>query len=186
MNGIRNLGIFHKGYANAEDDDGWFHINIEGKPIYEYRYKIVEPFYNGYAKVETFSGVLGQVDTSGYMKHVIYQPSTISQMHKISGELVGFWNTYLINAACQMGILQLLPASAKFLTKKLNTNQSHLCRFLRALWEINLVNYDQKQDIWQLDQKGQFFIDNPFIFKAAKMVGTSYFRKKLASDTGIA
>ena len=167
----KKLGIFHKGYANAEDDKGWFHINIKGKPIYKNRYKMVEPFYNGYAIVETFSGVLGQIDTSGNMKYVIYQPDTIAQMHQISGELVGFWNTYLINAVSQMGILQLLPANTDFLATKLDVNQNHLHRFLRALWEINLISYDKEKNLWQLNKKGQFFIDNPFMFKAAKMWG---------------
>lgn len=167
----KKLGIFHKGYANAEDNRGWFHINIKGQPIYEHRYKMVEPFYNGYAKAETFSGDLGQIDTRGNMRYIIYKPDAISQMHQISREMVGFWNTYLFNATAQMGLLQLLPASTALLAEKLNLNKTHLYRFLRALWEINLISYNKAQDIWQLEEKGQFFIDNPFMFKAAKMWG---------------
>lgn len=167
----KKLGIFHKGYANAEDDNGWFHIDIKGEQIYDHRYKMVEPFYNGYAKVETFDGKLGQIDIKGNIKHVIHTPDTILQMHQISRELVGFWNTYLVNAASQMGILQLLPANIVSLAKKLKVNQEHLHRFLRALWEMNLISYDGKNDIWQLADKGQFFIDNPFMIKAAKMWG---------------
>lgn len=170
-NWYKKLGIFHKGYANAEDNNGWFHIDIKGNQIYDHRYKTVEPFYNGYAKVETFDGRLGQIDITGNIKHVIGKLDTISQMHQISRELVGFWNTYLINAAIQMGILQLLPANTVALAKKLKVNQEHLHRFLRALWEINLISYDSKHDIWQLADKGQFFIDNPFMIKAAKMWG---------------
>lgn len=167
----KKLGVYHKGYANAEDDSGWFHINIKGKAIYQHRYKIVEPFYNGYAKVETFSGTLGQIDLNGDIKHIIYQPDFISQMHQISGEMVGFWNTYLLNAAAHIGILELLPDNIVSLTKKLEVNKNNLQRFLRSLWEINLISYDKNKDIWQLTEKGQFFIDNPFMIKAAKMWG---------------
>ena len=167
----KKLGVFHKGYANAEDDSGWFHINIKGEPIYQHRYKMVEPFYNGYAKVETFSGVLGQIDLSGNMQHIIYQPDSMYRMHQISGEMVGFWNTYLLNAAAHIGILELLPANIISLVKRLEVNQHNLQRFLRALWEINLIYYDKSEDIWQLTEKGQIFIDNPFMIKAAKMWG---------------
>lgn len=167
----KKLGIYHKGYANAEDGSGWFHINIKGDSIYQHRYKMVEPFYNGYAKVETFSGTLGQIDLSGDIKNIIYQPDTISQMHQTSAEMVGFWNTYLLNAAAHIGILELLPDNLVSLTKKLGVNQHNLQRFLRALWEIKLISYDNNKDIWKLIEKGQFFIDSPFIIKAAKMWG---------------
>lgn len=173
----KKLGIFHKGYANAEDDHGWFHINIKGEQIYNLRYKVIEPFYNGYAKVETFDGTLGQVDTKGNIKYIISTPGIVSRMHQVSKELVGFWNTYLMNAVCQMGILELLPANIESLTKELKVNQEYLHRFLRALWEMNLINYDHEHDVWQLMEKGQFFIDNPFMIKAAKMWGTVIVQK---------
>ena len=38
---------------------------------------------------------------------------------------------------------------------------------------MNLINYDHEHDVWQLMEKGQFFIDNPFMIKAAKDVGYS-------------
>lgn len=173
----KKLGIFHKGYANAEDDKGWFHINLDGKSVYKTRYKMVEPFYNGLAKVETFSGILGQIDSTGNMKYVIYQPDKLSQMHQISAELVGFWNTYLLNATAQIGILQLLPTDIETLAKSLNANQAYLLRFMRALWEINLVSYDKEKNIWKLMEKGQFIIDNPFMLKATKMWGSVILEK---------
>ena len=98
-------------------------------------------------------------------------------MHQVSKELVGFWNTYLMNAVCQMGILESLPANIESLAKELKVNQEYLHRFLRALWEMNLINYDHKHDVWQLMEKGQFFIDNPFMIKAAKMWGTVIVQK---------
>ena len=49
-----DLGIFHKNFATAKDEKGWFHINKKGEGLYSQRYLIVEPFYNGFALVTTF------------------------------------------------------------------------------------------------------------------------------------
>lgn len=40
------LEIYHKGYAVAKDEKGYFHINKSGEAIYNERYKKLEPFYN--------------------------------------------------------------------------------------------------------------------------------------------
>lgn len=49
-----DLGVFHKNIAPARDENGWFHSNVSGKALYSKRYAALEPFYNGYALVETF------------------------------------------------------------------------------------------------------------------------------------
>ncbi|RBP28395.1 WG repeat protein [Oceanihabitans sediminis] len=49
-----DLGVFHKNYAIAKDNYGWYHIDITGNELYADRYAMVEPFYNGYAVVDTF------------------------------------------------------------------------------------------------------------------------------------
>ena len=49
-----DLGIFHKSYATAKDEKGWFHIDKNGNTLYNERYLLIEPFYNGFALVETF------------------------------------------------------------------------------------------------------------------------------------
>jgi hypothetical protein len=51
-----DLGVYHKGYATARDENGWFHIDIQGLPIYQERYAMLEPFYNGQAWAEDFDG----------------------------------------------------------------------------------------------------------------------------------
>ena len=53
---FRDLGVFHKGFAAAKDEDGWYHIDVRGEAVYEERYQIVEPFYNGFALVTDFNG----------------------------------------------------------------------------------------------------------------------------------
>ena len=49
-----DLGVFHKGFATAKDENGWYHIDIRGNAAYKERYRIVEPFYNGFALVTGF------------------------------------------------------------------------------------------------------------------------------------
>lgn len=49
-----DLGVFHKNYATAKDENGWFHIKKDGCQLYNMRYALIEPFYNGFAVVDTF------------------------------------------------------------------------------------------------------------------------------------
>jgi hypothetical protein len=49
---FNDLGVYHKSYATAKDEIGWFHIDKEGNELYKERYVFIEPFYNGYAIVE--------------------------------------------------------------------------------------------------------------------------------------
>ncbi len=42
-------------FATAKDENGWFHIDLNGNELYKERYLIVEPFYNGFALVTDFS-----------------------------------------------------------------------------------------------------------------------------------
>ena len=60
-----DLDVFHKGYARARDDRGWFHVDEQGRPLYTRRFALVEPFYNGQARVETADGWLGVISEQG-------------------------------------------------------------------------------------------------------------------------
>ena len=46
---FRLLDVYHKGYARAKDEKGWFHVDRNGDEIYQKRYSLIEPFYNGFA-----------------------------------------------------------------------------------------------------------------------------------------
>ncbi|MEZ5480582.1 MAG: hypothetical protein R3E95_24785 [Thiolinea sp.] len=63
-----DLDVFHKGYARAKDEAGWFHVRPDGTPAYGRRFAMIEPFYNGQARVETHAGALEVVDESGETK----------------------------------------------------------------------------------------------------------------------
>ncbi len=43
------LDVYHKGYAIAKDERGYFHINKIGEAIYNERYMKLEPYYNNRA-----------------------------------------------------------------------------------------------------------------------------------------
>lgn len=53
---FNDLGVFHKGFATAKDNEGWHHIDVHGNALYAERYLIAEPFYNGFALVTNFDG----------------------------------------------------------------------------------------------------------------------------------
>ena len=60
-----DLGVFHKRFAIAKDKNGWHHIDNKGKAVYERRFSMIEPFYNGFSIVETFEGQKQVIDESG-------------------------------------------------------------------------------------------------------------------------
>ena len=60
-----DLGIFHKNFATAKDEKGWHHIDKNGNEIYGQRFLSVEPFYNGFAVVDTFENKKQIIDESG-------------------------------------------------------------------------------------------------------------------------
>ncbi len=62
---FKDLGVFHKSFATAKDDRGWFHIDKLGNNLYPERYAMTEPFYNGFALVETFEGKKIIIDEKG-------------------------------------------------------------------------------------------------------------------------
>ncbi len=60
-----DLDVFHKGFARACDERGWFHIYRGGKHVYQKRFKEIEPFYNGQALCKDFMGRIVIIDETG-------------------------------------------------------------------------------------------------------------------------
>ena len=57
--------MYHKGFARAKDERGWFHLDLNGQPAYDRRFAMLEPFYNGQARVRTFDGRLVVINETG-------------------------------------------------------------------------------------------------------------------------
>jgi len=154
---FHDLDIFHKGFARAKDQNGWFHINEFGKHLYPQRYSMIEPFYNGFARVETQANELQIIDENGQTVQII-KPKTNNDLHQLSAELVSFWKTQTIYAAVKLKVFEQLPGNLKKIS--LNTNiQSRKCkRLLLALADLNLVSYGH--ETWHATDKGQLLTQN--------------------------
>ena len=133
-----DLDVFHKRYARACDSDGWHHVDMIGKPLYGERFKNVEPFYNGQARVEGFDGSLLVIGESGQTLLELRGPSQ-SHLEGLSADMVGLWRTQTIHSAVELGVFELLPASAAEVERQARLHRSIGTRLMRALMELGLV-----------------------------------------------
>ena len=69
-----DLDVFHKGFARARDLVGWMHIGPTGQPAYARRFALVEPFYNGQARVERPDGALEVINERGEPEVLLRAP----------------------------------------------------------------------------------------------------------------
>ncbi len=163
-----DLDIFHKGFARVKDEKGWFHVNRVGIEAYPQRYLSVEPFYNGAARVETFDGGLRVINSSGEKLAELRAPLQ-KPWQQLSGDMVGFWRTEIIAAAVQLNIFQYLPGTLFTIAAQSNLPIRHLERLLRALWEIGLVDFQNRE--WELTDKGELLVaqNENFLASAAIM-----------------
>ncbi|WP_432671089.1 WG repeat-containing protein [Flavobacterium sp. SM2513] len=60
-----DLGVYHKNFATAKDEEGWFHIDKQGLALYKERYLLIEPYYNGFALVTKFNTDKQIIDERG-------------------------------------------------------------------------------------------------------------------------
>lgn len=72
------LDVFHKGFARARDDGGWFHLRRDGRPNYRRRFANIEPYYNGQARCEDFDGGLLVIDENGAPLLRLREPRRLS------------------------------------------------------------------------------------------------------------
>lgn len=151
-----DLDVFHKGYARARDNAGWFHIDNYGSPIYSPRYAMVEPFYNGFARVETRHGELLRIDGKGRVVDRLREALT-TPFQMLSADIVGYWKTQTIKAAVDLNIFNYLPASIEDLSKKIGVNELNTRRLLRALAELRLVN--KTKEFYELTELSEFLTE---------------------------
>ncbi len=151
---FKQLDIYHKGYARAEEISGWLHIDKTGNPLYESRYKNVEHFYNDLARVETFDGNIFQINIKDQIIHRLNKEDIRVSEAQLSSDMVDFWKIFIINAAIKLNIFEYLPSTTDGLVKNLKVPKDNLIRILRALWELNLVFFDENH--WYSTSKGNF------------------------------
>lgn len=161
------LDIFHKGFARAKDEEGWFHIRKDGMPAYAKRFANLEPFYNGQAHAVDFEGNFLIVDEEGKTIKELYQSSE-NAIGELSGDLVGFWKSETIRLAVELTILDHLPGTLVEIATKVQLPTANLERILQALWEIGIV--ERKDDYWQLTNKGKLLIPHSESYIAAASI----------------
>ena len=151
---FKQLDIYHKGYARAEEINGWVHIDKLGKPLYPSRYKNVEHFYNDLARVETFDGSVFQINAKNQIVHRLNKEDIRISEAQLSSDMVDFWKIFIINAAIKLNIFEYLPSTTDGLVENLQIPKDNLIRILRALWELNLVFFNE--NYWYPTNKGNF------------------------------
>jgi hypothetical protein len=105
---FEDLDVFHKSYARARDARGWTHIDMRGVPVSARRFVMVEPYYNGQARVEREDGGLEVIDEAGRTL-VELRPGRRSALESLSADLVGYWRTKTLGAAVRLGLPDALP-----------------------------------------------------------------------------
>jgi hypothetical protein len=133
-----DLDVYHKGFARAKDQVGWFHIDLTGQAVYSQRYNMIEPFYNGYARCETQSGALIRINEQGEIVEQL-KPETTTPFQQLSADIVGYWRTQTIKAAVDLNLFDYLPATLAELVTQTGIAEAPLMRFIRALQEIGLI-----------------------------------------------
>ena len=163
-----DLDVYHKGFARAKDKGGWTHIDRKGTPIYRRRFAMVEPFYNGRARVERFDGALEIIDEQGNTVHLL-RPPTKQIFYELSDNIVGYWSSFAIATAVELGVLEELPATTEEVAKKRKLDTEKTERFLAALASLNLV--EKRKHNWHLTEKGKFLQWNhPFSLAPSALI----------------
>ena len=112
----------------------------------------MEPFYNGQARVTGHDGSLSVIGEDGRIVVALREP-TGTPLEELSSDMVGVWRTQAIRAAVELGVFELLPASAAELEARLELAPSNGTRLLRALSEMGLVRRDAAS-VYHPTQKG--------------------------------
>ena len=147
-----DLDVFHKDFARARDEQGWHHVDARGQPLYRNRYRNVEPFYNGQARVEGIDGSLSVIGETGETLVKLRAPLR-SPLEELSGDMVGMWRTQAIRAAVELGVFESLPASSQNIERSLELADSVGARLMRALAELGLVQRDNG-GVYHCTEKG--------------------------------
>ena len=164
----RNLDVYHKGYARAQDENGWTHIDRSGMPAYENRYSSVEPFYNGRALTQTFNHKTLLINELGDAVVVIKDPAPSAtenntseryrQFHELSSDMVGYWKTFAIAAAVKLNVPEKLPLADTAMTDCFGESAANMKLLLAALAQMNITaNTDS---VWNLTSKGSLLLAN--------------------------
>jgi len=152
---FQDLDVYHKGYARAQSQDGWHHIDQCGESLYSAKYAKVEPFYNGCARVEGYCGSIFIINEQGKVLRTT-RSATKDRFSELSADMVGYWKTFTIATAVELEVFEHLPSRINELASLTQTDEAKLARLLSALGELEILSL--KSDVWNLLPKGEFLL----------------------------
>ncbi|MGR3973652.1 MAG: methyltransferase [Candidatus Rhabdochlamydia sp.] len=161
-----DLDVYHKGFARAKDQGGWFHINMKGEAITSERFLQAEPFYNGIARCETHDQGVIRLSETGEVIQILRQPR-LDPFHQVSAELTSYWRFYTLQAAHTFNLFDQLPQNSFSLHHTLFIPLHAVQKLMRALQEMHFVRLGEDQ-LWHCTAQGALLRqDHPDTLKSA-------------------
>ncbi len=109
---FHELYPYHKGAAVARDNRGYFHIDMEGRPLYDRRFRLVEDYYNDNALAWTVDGRMMIIDRKGRIVHEVtgYSAEVVRETVKgsIMKMMIGYWYTQIIYSIARLGLIDAI------------------------------------------------------------------------------
>lgn len=134
---FNELDIFHKGYAVAKDDKGYFHIDKKGNELYCQRYQKLEDFYNGFSYATSFDNTKVLLDKSEY-KEIKITVAPIDK-EKILNESFMYFKYQVLFAILKLDVLKNIQ-----LNKTIHLPEVSLKLIFRWLYSEKIIN-EKKQ-----------------------------------------
>ena len=177
-----DLDVYHKGFARARDERGWTHIDGDGMPLYDRRFAMAEPFYNGRALAETADGEIVTIDSCGRnIDTVLNSPrikggaagASYDWFRELSADMVGYWKTYALVAAVKLSAAEKFPVPDGKVGAVLGLPDNNARVLLNALSELGVVRLHD--NVWRLTEKGKFLhATHPFSLVSAALTWATF------------
>ncbi|CAF0801372.1 unnamed protein product [Didymodactylos carnosus] len=149
--GYFDLDIYHKNYARARDQDGWYFIDRSGADAGNgCRYSQIENFYNGQALVQLFDGRRCVINEQHQIVEQLKESQTenISQLEKLSQ---AYWSPF----ALKIGLELKLPEQIE----KKDVNETEMLEHVSRVWkDLGLIK--QMKNGLSLTEKGRLLLPN--------------------------
>ncbi len=104
------LDVYHKGFAIAKDERGYFHIDKAGESIYADRYIKLEPFYNNRAVAIDQYHIKYLISTKGEtidrIDNSCVEREKVAQYY--ADEAFSYWRSRIMTSVLELGIFELI------------------------------------------------------------------------------
>lgn len=164
-----DLDVFHKGYARARSQEGWFHVDLKGQPIYPSRYKYLEPYYNNVAYAITHNDECVLISESGGIIQHLYIPVRQEKetVALISSQITSYWYSFAFMYFIQLNIMNLLPCALNDLAVRIDISADNLERLINVIADLGYVKVES--EIVTLMPMGEILKQNGFIKDAVNI-----------------